>query len=340
METQSDTRIEHSLVFAHQGKPAEEYSGPRALAFDHHRGYLFIGNFSERKVRAFSVIDWEYVTMPDLNGVCYPMGIAIDRERDRMFVTNNDRLQLRALSTGAILSHIGDQAECTFSAPKGIAIDKHHHRIIIADTNNNRLVFLSSDDLSFLFEVGKAGSQPGEFQCPTGLAIDHDRHRILVCESLNYRVQVLSLIDGSFLFEIGSCGKRPGQFYYARSICIDNQGRIIVADSNNHRLEAFTPAGQYISSFDCGREYPYAVAFDERRGLIAFAADNRVHVIGANQWIPNTLFTWSPDQHRTLRAPSPIKEAVEAMTMIRSLAPESAISMLPNELLFEIFSYL
>jgi len=80
------------------------------------------------------------------------------------------------------------------------------------------------------------------------------------------------------------------------------------------------------------------VAFDEHRGLIAFSAGNRVHVIGANQWLADT-FTWRPDLHRY--APSSIKQAILTMTMIRSLVDErSAMSLIPNELLFEIFSFL
>jgi len=35
-----------------------------------------------------------------------------------------------------------------------------------------------------------------------------------------------------------------------------------------------------------------------------------------------------------------MKQAVSMMTMIRSLVDDSAMSMIPNELLFEIFSFL
>ena len=79
------------------------------------------------------------------------------------------------------------------------------------------------------------------------------------------------------------------------------------------------------------------MAFDEHRGLIAFSAGHRVHVIGANQWLADT-FTWHPDRHRY--APSWIKRTVSTMTMIRSVVDDSAMSMIPNELLFEIFSFL
>jgi len=244
------------------------------------------------------------------------------------------------LSNQSFLSFIGkkgsrDLEDLDF---QGIAIDKHHHRIIVVNTDNHRLVFLSSIDLSFLFSIGKKGSRPGEFYCPSSIAIDDDRHRIIVCDAHNHRVQVLSSIDGSFLFEFGSLGDRPGQFRNPQAVCIDNQGRIIVADFYNDRLQSFTHDGHHISSFFCGREKPLAVAFDEHRGLIAFSARHRVHVIGANQWLADT-FTWRPDRHRY--APSWIKQAVSTMTMIRSVVDESsAMSMIPNEILFEIFSFL
>ena len=225
-----------------------------------------------------------------------------------------------------------------FYNPQGIAIDNHHHRIVIVDSHNHRLVFLSSIDLSFLFSVGKRGSQPGEFDSPSSIAIDDDRHRIIVTDTDNNRVQVLSSIDGSFLFEFDSHGNQPGQYQVPYGVCIANQGRIIVADYYNNRLQSFTHEGHHISSLDCGTERPWAVAFDEHRGLIAFSAGHRVHMIGANQWLAHT-FTWRPDRHQ--HAPSSIKQAVSTMTMIRSLVDDwSAMSMIPNELLFEIFSFL
>jgi len=210
--------------------------------------------------------------------------------------------------------------------------------IIIADSMNDRLVFSSSIDRSFLFDVGEQGSQPGRLYSPKSLAIDDDRHRIIVTNG-GSQVQVLSSIDGSFLFEFGSLGNQPCQFNNPQGVCIANQGRIIIADFNNRRLQSFTHEGHHISSFDCGTEKPVAVAFDEHRGLIAFTAGNRVHVIGANQWLADTKFVWRPDLHRY--ASSWIKQAVLTMTMIRSVIDEcSAMSMIPNELLFEIFSHL
>jgi len=345
-----DARIKLSIGTKQPGNADGQFNLPSGLVFDHHRGLLLVTDCWNHRVQVFSCDDDDdgsFVSKFGEEGhqpgkFKNPDSIAIDHDHDRILITDrcNHRVQSWSLSEQSFLSCIGHRGsrDLEFHSPQGIAIDKHHRRIVIADSNNNRLVFLSLIDLSFLFSIGKRGSRPGEFNCPTGIAIDDDRHRIIVCDCGNHRVQVLSSIDGSFLLMFGSLGDQPCQFYYPHGVCIDNQGRIIVPDNYNHRLQSFTHEGHHISSFDCRSENPYAAAFDEHRGLIAFTASHRVHVIGANQWLADT-FTWRPDRHR--HAPSWMKQAVSTMTMIRSVVDEcSAMSMIPNELLFEIFSHL
>jgi len=346
-----DARIKLSIGTKQGGNADGQFNFPFGLVFDHHRGLLLVVDYTNHRVQVFSCDDDDdggsfvskFGEQGDQPGQFkYPKCLAIDHDHDRILITDgtNNRVQSWSLSDQSFLSCVGHRGsgDLEFGNPHGIAIDKHHHRIVITDYNNNRLVFLSSIDLSFLFSIGKHGSQPGEFNYPRGIAIDDDRHRIVVMDSNNHRVQVLSLIDGSFLFEFGSLGDQPCQFNDPLGVCIANQGRIIVADYYNCRLQSFTHEGHHISSFDCGFERPWAVAFDEHRGVIAFTAGNRVHVIGANQWLADT-FTWRVDRHRY--APSWMKQAVSMMTMIRSLVDDSnAMSMIPNELLFEIFSHL
>jgi len=345
-----DARIKLSIGTKQHGKADGLFHCPYGLVFDHHRGLLLVSDSWNHRVQVFSCDDDDGSLVSKFGEkgnqpgqFQRPDSIAIDHDHDRMLIVdcNNHRVQSWSLSEQSFLSCVGHRGtrDLAFQHPQGIAIDKHHHRIVIVDTDNHRLVLLSSIDLSLLFSVGKRGSRPGEFSRPTGVAIDDDRHRIIVTDTGNHRVQVLSSIDGSFLFEFGSEGDQPCHLNNLLGVCIANQGRIIVADNYNQRLQSFTHEGHHISSFDCGRWYPLAVAFDEHRGLIAFTANHRVHVIGANQWLADTKFVWQPDRHR--HAPSWMKRTVSTMTMIRSLVDEcSAMSMIPNELLFEIFSHL
>jgi len=348
-----EARIKFSIGSQQRGDADGSLNIPSGLVFDHHRGLLMVVDYWNHRVQVFSYDDDDGASFVSKFGekgdqpgqFQYPNSIATDHDHDRILIvdTGNNRVQSWSLSNQSFLSSIGKHGsgDLEFDYPQGIAIDNHHHRIVIVDSYNNRLVFLSSIDLSFLFSVGGIkGSRPGEFNWPSGIAIDHDRCRIIVADTFNHRVQVLSSIDGSFLLEFGSKGNQPGLFSNPHGVCIDNQGRIIVADLYNSRLQSFTPEGHHISSFDCGMEYPSDVAFDEHRGLIAFTAGHQVHVIGANQWLADT-FTWRPDRHRY--APRWMKQAISTMTMIRSLVDDgesASMSMIPNEILFEIFSFL
>jgi len=352
-----DDRIKLSIGTIQHGHDDGLLNGPQGLVFDHHRDLLMVVDTYNHRVQVFSCDDddddegFSFVSKLGERGdrpgqLKYPWGLAIDHDHDRILIVDslNNRVQSWSLSNQSFLSCIGKQGsgDLEFFYPRGIAIDNNHRRIVVADTINNRLVFLSSIDLSFLFEIGGIrGSRLGEFCLPSSIAIDHDRCRIIVSDTENHRMQVLSSIDGSFLLEFGSKGDQSGQFKLPQGLCIDNQGRIIVADNRNSRLQSFTPEGHHISSFDCcSFGHPYDVAFDEHRGLIAFTAGNRVHVIGANQWLADT-FTWRPDRHRY--APRWIKQAISTMTMIRSLIDDgesASMSMIPNEILFEIFSFL
>jgi hypothetical protein len=53
----------------------------------------------------------------------------------------------------------------------------------------------------------------------------------------NHRVQVLRYSDGSHVRTIGSRGSGNGQFDGPYGVLIDSQGRIIVSDFMNHRIQ-------------------------------------------------------------------------------------------------------
>ena len=50
-----------------------------------------------------------------------------------------------------------------FSHPEGLALSRG--RLIVADKDNNRLVCLNADTLTWAFAVGRFGSGPNELMC-------------------------------------------------------------------------------------------------------------------------------------------------------------------------------
>jgi len=324
-----DPRIRFSLGTKERSSADGSFSGPQGLAFDGDRGHLFVADRANNRVQVFSCVDGSFVSkFGSAHEFNHPTGIEIDSGHDRIVVADTKGAQSWSLSKQSFVSSC---AATEIASAVGIAIDQHRDRTIIVDSSSHRLVVLSSTDLSVLFVV-----RPGKHPNASGLAIDSERDRLIVTYPLEGRVQVLASTDGSPLFELGS-DDESSELAFPRGVCIDNHGRVIVADCFSGCLRAFTPDGQHISSLEIHEDLPHEVAFDEHRGLIAFAAGNRVHVIEPNQWLPDT-FTWRPDRHRY--APVAIARVVSTMTMIRSLIDESALTMMPNELLFEIFSIL
>ncbi|MEW6456784.1 MAG: 6-bladed beta-propeller [Acidobacteriota bacterium] len=54
---------------------------------------------------------------------------------------------------------------------------------------------------------------------------------------------------GEFLKIIGRRGQGPGEFLNPLNICFDTKNNLIVYDSNNGRIQIFSPEGEYINSF-------------------------------------------------------------------------------------------
>ena len=104
---------------------------------------------------------------------------------------------------------------------------------------NHRVQVLRYSDGAHVRTIGSAGAGAGQFLYPKGVAFDAAGH-IVVVEQYNHRVQVLRYSDGAHVRTIGSegFGNGVGQFDSPHGgIAIDSDGRIVVADSFNNRVQ-------------------------------------------------------------------------------------------------------
>ena len=60
----------------------------------------------------------------------------------------------------------------------------------------------------------------------------------MVCDELNHRVQVFEL-SGKFITKFGTLGNGIGEFNGPVSTTVRNDGRIVVSDLGNHRVQIF-----------------------------------------------------------------------------------------------------
>ncbi len=146
---------------------------------------------------------------------------------------------------------------------------------------------------SLVGKWGSLGEGPGEFNAPEGIALGPEG-RIYVADTNNHRVQVFDA-QGQFLFQWGSlcvletkegCSSLAGQFNTPEGLVYNPlSGIVYVADSGNHRIQAFSPEGEFL--FQWGSEgnaegqfnNPVGLATDEEgRVYVADVVNHRVQV--------------------------------------------------------------
>lgn len=103
------------------------------------------------------------------------------------------------------------------------------------------------------------------FNRPTGVA-EAGNGDIYVCDGYgNARVHRFSA-DGKLLQSWGEPGTGPCQFNLPHGICIDGDGRILVTDRENDRIQFFSPDGEFLDQWTHVQR-PTGVFVDEE-GLI------------------------------------------------------------------------
>lgn len=149
---------------------------------------------------------------------------------------------------------------------------------------------------------GQEGSAEGQLNHPRGLAIGADG-TLYVADSLNHRIQAFDA-DGNYLFgwgtyEVGEYGTATGgNFNQPWGVAVGPDGNVYVADTWNHRVQVFTPDGQFLRAWgqlgqlDAARDPddfwgPRAIAVD-KEGLVYVAdtGNKRIRVYTAEgQWL-------------------------------------------------------
>jgi DNA-binding beta-propeller fold protein YncE len=125
-----------------------------------------------------------------------------------------------------------------------------------------------SPDGKVLMTLGKPGvhgNPPEALTDPTDVVTDPRNGDVYVAEShtdvtdpnLIGRISVFDK-SGKFLRTIGKTGTGPGEFRTPHALEFDSQGRLVVADRHNHRVQILTKDGKFV------REYP---AFGRTSGL-------------------------------------------------------------------------
>ena len=274
--------------------------------------------------------------------------LVVDEANDRIIVssTKAHEFYVWSLSDGTytrVQMHNTDgvwvsQDSCFWT----MVFDKKRRRLIVAGGMSEGQLFVYSTETWSLVSVETIVTPTTvAFRCAVRcLAIDKALDRMLVTFwHADEHLQVYSLEDFSPLFRFSIYNGLPKPKYSLGAICVVNRGRVVCADEYEYRLLAFDAHGRPLDAFSLKKlkDIPRSIVFDAHAGLIVVNTTSGTYVIDSNVWLPGT-FEWTPERH--VVAPRDIRRAAETLTMIRSLEPGCVVSLLPNELLFEIFERL
>jgi len=128
------------------------------------------------------------------------------------------------------------------------------------EQNKGSVVVKFSPEGQVLMTLGKPGvrgNPPEALTEPTDVVTDPANGDVYVAEShtdvrdpnLVARISVFDR-QGKFLRTIGKTGTGPGEFRTPHALEFDAQGRLIVADRHNHRIQILTKQGQFLAEYD------------------------------------------------------------------------------------------
>jgi tripartite motif-containing protein 2/3/tripartite motif-containing protein 71 len=110
---------------------------------------------------------------------------------------------------------------------------------------------------------------------PWGVAVNR-RGEIIVSEGGSAHCISIFSPTGEKLRSFGSRGSGYGQFNSTRGVAVDDDGNILVADKDNHRIQKFAPDGRFILSV--GKEGSNPLKFSQPMSVAIHPLNKRVYI--------------------------------------------------------------
>ncbi len=224
----------------------ESLGYPSGLALDS-SGNLYVVEQYRRRVTIFNPSGTKIgaIVHPDL---VRPNGIAIDRKRGRIYVTDtgrNNRGEDKQGHTVRVFNMTGEPIGTLgrgrgygpgyFLFPTFIEVDRQGN-VYVADTVNARIQVFDPDG-NYVRSIGQRGNAWGMFDKPKGVAVDSFGN-VYVADSGWSNVQIFNQ-KGQILMFFGGRGPIAGLLINPTAVEIDANNRIYVADFMNHRINVY-----------------------------------------------------------------------------------------------------
>jgi DNA-binding beta-propeller fold protein YncE len=117
-----------------------------------------------------------------------------------------------------------------------VMLDKEDRLYIVSEEEGR--IYLYDKERNFIMKFGEKGGSSGKLSRPRAVGVDESNGRMYVVDYMRHTITVYNR-DGTFIFEFGGLGWGEGWFQHPGDLAVDNEGRIIVADTFNQRVQVF-----------------------------------------------------------------------------------------------------
>ena len=197
--------------------------------------------------------DFRYEYQPEwarlLSGMSLqgPSGVAVDSS-DRVYVFQRRGPCVVVFNPNGTVRGVWQRRE-------GVPADAHHihvgpdDMVYLVDRDAHQVLFYNAaGDLVKSLGTRDRAEMQAPFNHPADLCVAPSGELYVADGYGNSSVHRFSP-DGDYISSFGSPGSGPGQFRVPHSIRVSNDGRVYVADRENHRVQVFTADGEFITEW-------------------------------------------------------------------------------------------
>lgn len=201
-----------------------------------------------------------------------PCSAVATNSKGEMFLFHRGKHPILCVDAdGKLLRSWGDDL---IGKAHGLRVDRQDN-VWVTDIGHHRVMkFDPSGKLLLSLGTGKAGTGTDEFDQPTDIAFGPNGDVFITDGYGNSRVLKFSAA-GRFLKWWGTRGKMSGEFHTPHAIVMDSNGRLLVGDRENNRIQLFDADGQALAQW--GGFAPYGLAINGDGHV--FVADGRAHQV-------------------------------------------------------------
>lgn len=231
-------------------RSGEGLAKPYAVAV--HQGRIFLSDSVERFIKAFDVPQGRHIKVgaDDPGKLIKPLGIDVDRNGNLYVADAGAKAILVYDRDGKYLRKIGGGAkENWFDRLASVTVDPKDNRLYVVDiggvdSESHRVRVFDAQSGKHLFDFGKRGIGPGEFNLPRDVAVGRDG-LLYVVDGGNFRIQVFDR-NGKYLQAFGRVGRQLGQFARPKEAATDKEGNLYVVDTAFGNIQIFNPDGELL----------------------------------------------------------------------------------------------